>query len=375
MKKFNDRENNYDLLRILACFAVIVAHVSAQYIDNITLLGTFYSNGELRIIILFNVLSRFAVSSFVMLSGAFLLSNYKNKDRKTFYKKSIKTIVIPTLIFSVFYFLIAEAKVLLGVIKYGNNLNDILIPIRNFLIGLPYYHMWYMYMLIGLYLIIPDLICYVEKIEKKEKNIYYYIAIVLMCLYSGLTTIITIRYSICNVMVYSGYLFLGYKIRKSLNNKKNNKVGSLLILSGFIILALLSIYAYNNYMLVYKVQYKLLSTSNLVFSITNFGPFICLASSLIFAGFSKMNIKRDFTRISNKTFLIFLFHAIVISIIYIFEDDILKIKPDIFLIMIINSILSFIISYILSCAYLWLYKKIDVNDCFEKIVIKKLHLD
>ena len=369
-----NRENNYDLLRILACFAVIIAHVSTEYIDNVVQNGTVYSNGDLFIVILFNVLSKFAVVTFVMLSGAFLLSNPNNKNRKEFYKKSIKTILVPTLIFSVFYFFLAEGKTIYDIIYYGEDIGDIIMPIKNFFIGVPYYHMWYMYMLMGLYIIIPNLIVFIEKINNKKKRNYYYAAIIAMCLISGLTSSIKIKYSICNVIVYAGYLLLGYKIRYELKDKKNNKVGCMLVILGFVVLSLLSVYAYNNFMILYTAKYDLLSIHNLVFSITNFGPIICLSSSLIFAGFSKINIKKTVINISNKTFYMYLFHAIVITILFMIENKLLKLELSIPFVIILNSIISFVVSYLLSVIYLWFYRKIDKNDWLEKKIVERLKL-
>lgn len=72
------RESNYDLLRILACIAVIGIHASATYInmlyDNDFLGGV---DNNVFITILLNSLTRFAVPCFVMLSGAFILYNKK----------------------------------------------------------------------------------------------------------------------------------------------------------------------------------------------------------------------------------------------------------------------------------------------------------
>lgn len=86
------RESNFDLLRVICAFAVVAIHVSAQFIGAMT--------GDPRYIgiefhdvfnsTLWNVLSRFAVPCFVMLSGAFILTNDKNADFSFFYKKSLR---------------------------------------------------------------------------------------------------------------------------------------------------------------------------------------------------------------------------------------------------------------------------------------------
>lgn len=74
-----DRQNNFDLLRIISTFAVVLIHANATIANdyNISLLGYNIQS-------FVNVITRFSVPCFVMLSGAFILSNTKNADYKSF---------------------------------------------------------------------------------------------------------------------------------------------------------------------------------------------------------------------------------------------------------------------------------------------------
>ena len=94
------RENNIDLLKMICCISVIIIHASARYCTmavnegaNIYNEGIFFSN-------LMNCITRFAVPCFVMIAGGFELS--KKVSYKEFYKKKLKSIVLPTLIFSIY---------------------------------------------------------------------------------------------------------------------------------------------------------------------------------------------------------------------------------------------------------------------------------
>lgn len=72
----NCREKNYDILRIIAAFMVISIHVSAESVSyNIAMPNSIFSFGNF-----FNSFSRFGVPIFIMLSGAFLLTNPKNTN-------------------------------------------------------------------------------------------------------------------------------------------------------------------------------------------------------------------------------------------------------------------------------------------------------
>ncbi|MDD3241038.1 MAG: acyltransferase [Lachnospira sp.] len=104
------RYNNYDLLRILATIAVIVIHVNYRYFAY----RAYTPSMDKYYIIesLFNMVSRFSVPIFVMLSGAFLLHKESNGDAKAFYKKSCKKLLVPTLIVMAVFLLIDEISAL-----------------------------------------------------------------------------------------------------------------------------------------------------------------------------------------------------------------------------------------------------------------------
>ena len=74
-KKKINRQSNFDLLRIISTFAVVLIHVNATVANsnNISLVG-------FNICSLINIITRFSVPCFVMLSGAFILNNEKNAD-------------------------------------------------------------------------------------------------------------------------------------------------------------------------------------------------------------------------------------------------------------------------------------------------------
>lgn len=76
------RLGNYDLLRIISAVAVVLIHVNVHYFETIS--NSSYCFAEIT-----NVLTSFSVPCFVMLSGAFLLHDYRNENFKYFYVKSL----------------------------------------------------------------------------------------------------------------------------------------------------------------------------------------------------------------------------------------------------------------------------------------------
>ena len=131
--------------KIFAIFAVIFLHVSAGVV-----VGNDLGSGYWWIGNLYDSLVRWCVSVFVMTSGALLLDQNKKEDLSTFYGKRISRILWPILFWSAFFLFWTFLK---GLIK-GNPLSAMEL-LKILLSGKPYYHMWFLYMILGLYLFTP----------------------------------------------------------------------------------------------------------------------------------------------------------------------------------------------------------------------------
>ncbi len=154
------RESNFDLLRILSAFAVVMLHVSGSFLQP-NEIGAF-ENCHLPVMVL-NHIVRFAVPCFFMLSGAFILADERNADYKYFYKKSFKNIGITSVIFCVLYVIYGVVKLMAGVFIFKKHGTDHVLPgmisvFKNIVAGSPYYHLWYLFTLVGLYLAAPFVI-------------------------------------------------------------------------------------------------------------------------------------------------------------------------------------------------------------------------
>lgn len=155
------RESNYDLLRIVASFAVVLVHIVNVYyqaLSDASEFGFRYANGAF-FIILAEAITHFAVPCFFMLSGAFILGNRRNGDFRFFYRKSFDKIGIDAVVFGCVGFFIGLA---MAVIKYaiiGNQPFSVLAePFIGVIKGEPFYHLWYLTVLLGLYILAPFVI-------------------------------------------------------------------------------------------------------------------------------------------------------------------------------------------------------------------------
>lgn len=174
------RESNYDVLRIICTVAVIVIHVTAEYKYALTDGPDNYASSMLTIL-LYNTLVRFSVPCFMLLSGAFLLADNRNSDFKYFYGKSFKNVIIQMIIFSLFFTVYSELNAVRGLIVGIGGIHQLAEPLIDLIQGKPWYHMWYLFSLTGIYALIPLIIrlknTFSEKAFSNGSWIYFIIAV------------------------------------------------------------------------------------------------------------------------------------------------------------------------------------------------------
>lgn len=294
----NNRLNNYDLLRILCAIGVTLIHVTGIYrLNTVALINQNEEINYTLIEAFFDCIGRFAVPVFLMLTGVFTLSNPKNKNFFYFYKKSIKNIFVPTIIFTILYIIY---QIIISVTFKDIKVENI---IKNVVLGEPYYHLWYMYMLIGVYILIPFIIRLKDDIGIKRFKIVsiLFFPIAILSLW---TTEFKFNWNFGMSFLYCSYLMIGYIISKSIKNKSLIKFIIFLMLG--ILLELFATYKVNDIILGNEVKYTIQGPSS---------PIIALASVFIFIAFSNLEIKQNFYFISSLTFYIYLVHAGVLDVI------------------------------------------------------------
>jgi len=174
---------SFDVLRILSACAVIMIHISADIIkefDNSTI--DFVFGNAL------NALSRFAVPVFLMISGALMLEENKKTSTEKIIKSALNILIL-TFSWSLIYTL------LYNVIKPVVFGESILISniIHTFFNG--HYHMWYLYVLVGLYLVTPLLRFFIKKENSKLIRNYLLLSIVICFLFSFVNAFSNICFS------------------------------------------------------------------------------------------------------------------------------------------------------------------------------------
>ena len=155
-----------DLIRVLACFLVVLTHAGELYYIDPN--GDLIRNKKNVYPGIFNSISRVCVPLFVIISGYLLLP--MKSDYKTFFKKRMTRIVFPFVIFCVLYDIYFFARKFFDYKQMFLN-----IPLIFINYGTQIGHLWFMYMIIGVYLFMPIITPWIEKAEKV--HFYYYFTI------------------------------------------------------------------------------------------------------------------------------------------------------------------------------------------------------
>ncbi|MCR8557053.1 acyltransferase family protein [Mucilaginibacter sp. BJC16-A38] len=214
-------------LRIVALYAVIILHSTSLLLQQYGKV----SMSDWMVADFLNAIVRFAVPVFVMITGA--LSLGKEYEIGSFLKKRLLRVVVPFLFWSLVYIgyslyneeitftadVWANTRIVLHLLKVGSS-----------------YHLWYVYMLIGLYFFIPVIGKFVR--HASEKEILYFLAVWFGVLL--ITQPYLVRYNLSVDMHYFagfvGYLVLGHYLAFKEFNIKHLRLWMVLLFIASILL-------------------------------------------------------------------------------------------------------------------------------------------
>ena len=249
-----------DAVRLLAFFMLLCCHAAdpfyaaAAYASS----GTSTHPEMVEWAIRWGSLVRPCVPLFVMLTG--VLSLPVKSSMESFYQKRIPRVLFPFLIWSVLYYLTPWFTGLLGldnsiVIKLfswaetdSQALSDGLVNVARIPYAFSFIacHMWYIYMLIGLYLYLPIFSAWVERATRRQKEIILGLWALSTFLpyfteYISKYAFGTCEWNSFGLFYYfagfNGYMLLGHYIQHYVNWSwtKTLSVALPLLLAGFLI--------------------------------------------------------------------------------------------------------------------------------------------
>ena len=371
MEKNKDRFFNFDILKCTAVSMVLFIHIVASELYNY---GKISGNRWMMANIA-DSFSRMCVPIFVMVSGFFLLR--KDEDVKIFFKKRFAKILPKFFVYSVIFFIFtiifkdvkdnelfsvffrkSTYKTIISIFFQKESYNNFF---SNFFQGKIYYHLWYIYMILSLYLITPFLRKVVAKIDRKSINYLVFIWIIFMILVPFLNVIFKKNIKVYSpVGQYLDYFLIGYLLtEKPLNMKKWQKYTIFLIA---VVLTVFLTYIFTKSSgKFFDYFYDYHSISVFVSAVLLYDFFVN-----IFDGEKVfLKVKSIVKSISAKTYDIYLIHPIFLF----FCERILKSRMNYFLYIITAFVIVFALSFFASKALKELFNFVTgINRQFYKRV-------
>jgi len=203
----NDFSFHADLIRSVAMFLVILLHSAVEPHPIVT------QPDQAEVIrwwtvTIYDALSHYGVPLFIMVSGALLLQPWKKEPLRVFLKKRFNRIALPFFSWSAIYFI------------YRYTVQNEALTLTSIVNGLEtgaYYHFWFIYVIVGIYLITPLLRVL---ITHADRHLIKY-SLVLWFIATGIIPLIGLFHS--NILEnrvflhleWVGYFVLGYYLLKT----------------------------------------------------------------------------------------------------------------------------------------------------------------
>ncbi|MEO0431234.1 MAG: acyltransferase family protein [Cyanobacteria bacterium J06656_5] len=286
--------------RIVSTFAVVFLHVAIVFMLDNDIDTEYWWFGNI-----FNVLVRWCVPSFVMISGALLLDNKNEESLSKFYSKRLSRVLIPILFWSIMYLGLTFIHGLLD--QNPPSLTNLLGLLSS---GLPYEHMWFLYMILGLYLFTPFFRKIVTFSDKKEISFLVISTFTIASInfiynshYARGTSDLFINW----FLLYIPFFFTGYLIQKDHRKPPRVVLWSIFLLSCIISSVGHYLIAINNQLFFDSYFYGFTSLTVIAMSVSVMYLLKSCSSPILGAHFNK--------QLTLLTLGIYLIHPVIIEIV------------------------------------------------------------
>lgn len=314
-------------LKFFAAFAVVTLHVAAVFVGGVEISDPLYGNYEWWAGNIYDSLTRWCVPIFVMMSGYFLLN--KEEPIQVFFRKRLNKILIPLVFWSLFFSFWA-------VLKFGvkGELSDAPINIvKSWVLGAPYFHLWYLFMIPFLYLITPAIRIIFNNLSKNETLLFVLFCLSLAILNQLSESVLSyFGLSAKNPLFTNGFLsYIGYFCLGGYFSKYEPRDRSSFALAALIVAWVVTVFG--SYFFTYAYFYSYLSINTVI-------------ASIAFFLLIKWNFNKDFklSAISKLSFGVYLIHPIFLEAIFYVGKDWLLSRLDVYMYIPLVSFIVFCFS-------------------------------
>ena len=201
-KNTENRDHGLSNIRAISCMAVVVLHTFYTCFGSFSVKGWLYTSS-----VIIRNLMFWSVPCFIMVTGALLLDPKHDVTYKKVFRKYIPRMLAALVIFSVLF---KAYDIFFGFSKYtAKTIPDLL---RSILTGEGLWsHMWYLYTMIALYLLIPILRPFVRYADRKAQQGVLTVMVIFLSILPAVTAIFSIEsgFYFPVYTIYPLYLLLG----------------------------------------------------------------------------------------------------------------------------------------------------------------------
>lgn len=344
--KISSRCYSYDIIRIIAILLVIMIHASGRILNVSDDNSSAYLAANI-----FDSFSRIGVPLFVMISGALMLN--ENKNNITIKKMAVSSLnifkilmiwsLLYVIVFSIITPLCEGREILIGK------------TVRSFFFG--HYHLWFLYMIIGLYLITPILRLFIKK--ENQKIILYFLLLSIAIKFcvplinffvneyisngNSVVSSFVNKFGFSFINEFLTYYIVGWYISNIEISNKQKKViyslGAVSLVSTFLMTQFLAD-TENRF-------FKLFYSSS---SINVFLYAVCVFTFFCFKYQNAENVKRPelVVTLANLSFGVYLVHDFFLQLSYCISDKFSYPLAKIVFDFLFTATISFLVAFLLS---------------------------
>lgn len=208
-----------DYARVLAVICIILTHACSSQVTAVA------EDWKISLLTVITSITLVCNPLYVMISGALILSSNKKESLLSFYYKRVIKVFIPAFIIYFLFLVIANrvdikdfSSIIAGIKEIFKGPDD-LVP-----------HYWFIYMIMGLYILTPLLRVILDKLSDRILYILFLLIIIfegVRCLGPLINVIPVSKYE---VERWTGVFVIGYIIV----NRANKKLDIVILISGFV---------------------------------------------------------------------------------------------------------------------------------------------
>ena len=209
-RTINGRLAYADLLRAMSAIAVIILHLAGSQLAAVPV-----DSRSFTVLNLYDALVRWCVPIFLMLSGAFLLDPKKSERLSRLFFRMLRIFV--ALVFWAAVYALANHVATGGSLSLAGFRQ----ALWNAVLGSTHYHLWFLYTILGLYLVTPILRAFVRGASRSDFHYFFLLTFLLVSLLplllrlrpSQTISLYLNRLDIHLVLGYVGYYVAGYYLK------------------------------------------------------------------------------------------------------------------------------------------------------------------